>query len=37
MSPAMDYSALVAAIEQVHQTAQHQAAQTVNVLLTLRN
>ena len=36
-SPTMDYTALVSAIEQAHQTAQHHAAQAVNVLLTLRN
>ena len=33
----MDYDTLVAAIEQVHKSAQRQAAQTVNVALTLRN
>ena len=33
----MDYSALLETIEQAHQTAQRQAAQTVNLALTLRN
>jgi predicted nuclease of restriction endonuclease-like (RecB) superfamily len=33
----MDYAALLGAIEQVHQTAQRQAAQTVDLALTLRN
>lgn len=34
---AMDYGALVAAIEQAHDQAQRQAVQAVNVALTLRN
>jgi len=33
----MDYAALLGAIEQAHQTAQRQAAQSVNLTLTLRN
>ncbi|MBM4044729.1 MAG: DUF1016 domain-containing protein [Planctomycetes bacterium] len=33
----MDYRALVAAIQQAHDTAQRQAVQAVNVALTLRN
>jgi predicted nuclease of restriction endonuclease-like (RecB) superfamily len=33
----LNYSALVAAIGQAHQTAQHHAVQAINVALTLRN
>jgi predicted nuclease of restriction endonuclease-like (RecB) superfamily len=35
--PAMDYKALVAAIEQAHETAQRHAVQAINIALTLRN
>jgi DUF1016 N-terminal domain len=36
-SPASDYAALVASITETHNRAQRQAAQAVNVALTLRN
>src|SRR5437867_11952336 len=37
VTPPLEYSALVAAIAQAHDRAQRQAAQAVNVSLTLRN
>ncbi len=36
-APPLDYGALVAAIGQLHQTAQSHAVQAINVALTLRN
>src|SRR5207244_4019652 len=37
VTPPLEYSALVIAIAQAHDRAQRQAAQAVNVALTLRN
>ena len=37
VSAVLEYDGLIAAIGNVHQTAQHQAAQATNVALTLRN